>query len=247
MNQPTFSHVPYPTDYMEIAVKKVKNHFKGNFKNKRVLDMPAGNGWIGKQLDEFEMVVTSADINEDKPHFYQVDMEKPLPFSDEEFDAIICCEGIEHIFSPFELFTEFSRILKKGGILIITTPNIQNLYTRWQFLFAGYLFQFDPFNQIPLSDNLVGDKGHISPVSYGQLRYYTEHFGMKVEPPTGGRMKRIILLPFFFPILIIGFWWNYRDWKRTSGKSSRKEIIKHLFNLRVLLSRSLIFIATKTK
>jgi len=37
------------------------------------------------------------------------------------------------------------------------------------------------------------------------------------------------------------------DWKRTSGKSSRKEIIKHLFNLRILLSRSLIFIATKTK
>ena len=47
MNQPTFSHVPYPTDYMEIAVKKVKNHFKDNFKNKKVLDLPAGNGWIG--------------------------------------------------------------------------------------------------------------------------------------------------------------------------------------------------------
>ena len=247
MNQPTFSHVSYPSDYMEIAVKKVKNHFKDNLKDIKVLDMPAGNGWIGEQLSEYGMKVISADINEDKPHFSQVDMENPLPFSDEEFDAIICCEGIEHIFSPFELFSEFSRTLKTGGILIITTPNIQNLYTRWQFLCSGYLFQFEPFNQIPLKDNLVGDKGHISHVSYGQLRYYTNHFGMKVEPPTGGRMKRVILLPFFFPFLIIGFWWNYTDWIRTSGQSHQKDIIKHLFNIRVLLSRSLVFTATKPK
>jgi hypothetical protein len=31
MNQPTFSHVPYPTDYMDIAVKKVKDHFNTFF------------------------------------------------------------------------------------------------------------------------------------------------------------------------------------------------------------------------
>jgi hypothetical protein len=43
MNQPTFSHVPYPTDYMDIAVKKVKDHFKDDFRNKKVLDLPAGN------------------------------------------------------------------------------------------------------------------------------------------------------------------------------------------------------------
>jgi len=102
---------------MEIAVMKVKNHFKDNFKNKKVLDLPAGNGWIGDQLNEYGMEAISADINEDKPHFEQVDMEKPLPFSDEEFDAIICCEGIAHIFSPFELFTEFSRTLKKVAFL----------------------------------------------------------------------------------------------------------------------------------
>jgi len=245
MKQSTFSHVPYPTDYMNIAFKKVKSHFNGSYKNKKVLDMPAGNGWIGQKLEEHGIEVISADINKDKPHFSQVDMEKPLPFSNEEFDAIICCEGIEHIFSPFQLFSEFSRTLKKGGILVISTPNIQNLYSRWQFLCSGYLFQFDPFNKIPLKNNVIGDKGHISHVSYGQLRYYTEHHGMKVEAPTGGRMKRIILLPFLSPLLLVGFWWNYRDWKRTSGKSSQKEITKHLFSLHLLLSRSLVFIATK--
>ena len=245
MMQPTFSHVSYPSDYMSVSLKTIKKHFKDNFKNKKVLDLPAGNGWIGEQLNRYGMEVISADINKDKPHFIQVDMEKPLPFSDDEFDAIICCEGIEHIFSPHHLFTEFARILKTGGIVIITTPNIQNLYSRWQFLCSGYLFQFDPFNQIPLKNNMVADKGHISHVSYGQLRYYTQLNGMKVETPTGGRMKRKILLLFLLPALLIGYWWNYRDWKRTSGQEFQKEIIKHLFSPRVLLSRSLVFIATK--
>ena len=157
-------------------------------------------------------------------------MEQPLPFDDAYFDIIVCCEGIEHVFSPFNLFSEFARVLKDGGILVITTPNVQNLYSRWQFLCTGYLFQFDPFNKIPLEHGIVGDKGHISPVTYGQLRYYSEHFKMTPANPTGGRFKRIILLPLLAPILLIGFWWNYRDWRRTSRVTGRKEIIKTLFN-----------------
>jgi hypothetical protein len=70
---------------------------------------------------------------------------------------------------------------------------------------------------------------------------------MKIETPTGGRMKKIILLPLLFPFMIIGFWWNHRDWRRTSANSVRKDIINHIFNLRLLLSRSLVFTATKPK
>lgn len=243
--QPSFSHVSYATDYMAIAVKRVTSHFNEDLSGKIFLDLPAGNGWVGEKLTSLGAEVVSADINEDKPHYAQVNMEEPLPFANEEFDGIICCEGIEHIFSPFSLFAEFSRILKPGGILTITTPNIQNLYSRWQFMCSGYLFQFDPFNKVPLKSGVLADKGHISAVSYGQLRYFSEHFGLKVEQPTGGRLKRIILLPLLSPFLLIGYWWNYRDWKRTSGDNKQKEIIRHLFNVKVLLSRSLIFIASK--
>lgn len=244
-SQPTFSHVPYASDYMKIAVEKAVKHFDGNLTGKKVLDIPAGNGWVSEQLSNMGADAVSADINEDKPHFAQVDMEKPLPFSDKDFDIIICCEGIEHVFSPYNLFEEFSRLLNEGGILVITTPNIQNLYSRWQYLCSGYLFQFDPFNKVPLKDGVLGDKGHISPISYGQLRYFAEHFKMITHAPSGGRMKRTILLPVLLPFLLIGFWWNYRDWKRTSNRPERKEIISHLFNIRVLLSRSLVFVATR--
>jgi len=89
------------------------------------------------------------DINDEKPTFTRVDLEQPLPFSDAYFDAVVCCEGIEHVYSPGHLMSEFARVLKPGEILVITTPNIQNLLSRLKFLFCGYLYQFEPFSKAP--------------------------------------------------------------------------------------------------
>lgn len=53
------------------------------------------------------------------------------PYADEEFDLVICCEIIEHLaMDPMHVFFEANRVLKKDGVLFITTPNsssIQNI------------------------------------------------------------------------------------------------------------------------
>jgi 2-polyprenyl-3-methyl-5-hydroxy-6-metoxy-1,4-benzoquinol methylase len=40
-----------------------------------------------------------------------------------EFDLVICCENIEHIFNDQKLMLDMSRCLKPGGTLLLTTPN----------------------------------------------------------------------------------------------------------------------------
>lgn len=45
-----------------------------------------------------------------------------IPVDDESFDAIMCVEVFEHISEPARAVKEFSRILKKGGVLVITAP-----------------------------------------------------------------------------------------------------------------------------
>ena len=45
-----------------------------------------------------------------------------IPVSDESFDVILCSEVLEHIPDPVAAINEFSRILKPGGILLITAP-----------------------------------------------------------------------------------------------------------------------------
>jgi SAM-dependent methyltransferase len=245
---PKYSHVPYPSDYMQIAIKLVVGHFENNEPSGiKILDLPAGNGWLGEQLANQGYTVVSADINQERADFAQVDMEKSLPFDNEVFDAVICCEGIEHVFSPFHLFSEFHRVCKQGGILIITTPNIQNLYSRIQFLCTGYLFQFDPFDKQPLKQEELSDKGHISPVGLTQLIYWANHFGFIVKSPKGSRYKKRWLLPLLTPLLLIGVIWSYNDWRKTSGNPESRLILKHLFTLPSMLSRSIIFSATKTR
>jgi SAM-dependent methyltransferase len=48
----------------------------------------------------------------------------PLTFDDSSFDAILCYETIEHMPCPEDFVEELARVLKPGGLLVLTTPNI---------------------------------------------------------------------------------------------------------------------------
>jgi glycosyltransferase involved in cell wall biosynthesis/SAM-dependent methyltransferase len=62
----------------------------------------------------------------DIEHF---DAEKDrFPYADEYFSTVVCGELIEHLFEdPMHLMGEVNRILKPGGHLVLTTPNIAAL------------------------------------------------------------------------------------------------------------------------
>jgi SAM-dependent methyltransferase len=53
-----------------------------------------------------------------------------LPFSDGSFDAAACIEVLEHLFEPQRAVSEVLRVLRPGGVLIVTVPNIA--YWRWR-------------------------------------------------------------------------------------------------------------------
>ena len=49
-------------------------------------------------------------------------LEETLPFDDQAFDAIWCTEVLEHLFHVHVALAELSRVLRPGGMLILTTP-----------------------------------------------------------------------------------------------------------------------------
>jgi 2-polyprenyl-3-methyl-5-hydroxy-6-metoxy-1,4-benzoquinol methylase len=46
-----------------------------------------------------------------------------LPFEEGRFDVVVCTEVIEHTPEPGRAVTELARVLRPGGILVVTTPN----------------------------------------------------------------------------------------------------------------------------
>jgi methionine biosynthesis protein MetW len=47
-----------------------------------------------------------------------------LPFPNNSFDAVVSMEVVEHLMFPLPTVIEMMRVLKPGGILLITTPNV---------------------------------------------------------------------------------------------------------------------------
>lgn len=51
-----------------------------------------------------------------------------IPYPDKSFDVVIFSEVIEHLRNPMLAICEISRVLKKGGLIIITTPNLTSCW-----------------------------------------------------------------------------------------------------------------------
>ena len=45
-----------------------------------------------------------------------------FPFSDEDYDSVISNQVFEHVFNPDKFMLELNRVLKPGGMLLITVP-----------------------------------------------------------------------------------------------------------------------------
>jgi ubiquinone/menaquinone biosynthesis C-methylase UbiE len=67
------------------------------------------------------------EFNDKKKRFTTCGDACRLPYKDNTFDGVLCAEVIEHVPSAIEMLKECNRVLKKGGFLMITTPNRQRI------------------------------------------------------------------------------------------------------------------------
>jgi len=104
-----------------------------------ILDVGCGLGYGSKMLyDDYKSVI-AFDISKDAilyakkkykgPIYLRADAQT-LPFKDEIFDSVVALEIIEHVNSDIQMLKEIFRVLKKNGILILSTPNVAHLQNR---------------------------------------------------------------------------------------------------------------------
>ncbi len=152
----------------------------------RVLDIGAGAGAFSQRLADLGYQVTALDIETEKwipkqIEFVQLNIDDGINKSlntTEKFDAVCCLEVIEHIENPWNLLREIHSLVKPGGKLILSTPNITSFLSRLIFLIKGELHQF---NEAALSH------GHINPLTDFEILTIANRIGWKVlEVKPGG-------------------------------------------------------------
>jgi SAM-dependent methyltransferase len=92
-------------------------------RGKRALDVGCREGAQTRWLEGRGYEVTSIDVEKLFDRASVVDADKPLPYSDASFDLLWCSEVIEHLDNPALSLAEFRRVLRPGGVMVLTTPN----------------------------------------------------------------------------------------------------------------------------
>lgn len=154
--------------------------------HRRVLDLPCGTGALTQMLLDGGVEVVSADlapagfVMPDRP-CERADLNARLPFEDEAFDAMACIEGIEHIENPHLLAREANRVLRTGGRVYISTPNVLSIRSRLSYLLRGYPDQFHYMVEIDPDTGAEQPIAHINPIGFLELRHTLSRWGFRVD------------------------------------------------------------------
>ncbi|MEM1417034.1 MAG: methyltransferase domain-containing protein [Myxococcota bacterium] len=114
----------------------------------RLLDVGCGQGALAAHVLAHVDAYEGADVvrHPGFPAAYPLhlrDMDAGrLPLADGSFDVVACVETIEHVENPRALVRELVRLVRPGGLVLVTTPNqlsLLSLLCLWRF------GQFDAF------------------------------------------------------------------------------------------------------
>lgn len=103
-------------------------------KNKIVLDIACGVGYGSYLLAAYALKVTGIDINKESIEVAKKKYSRPqlsflngdvenIPVENASFDVVISFETLEHITNHDKMLEEIKRVIKPGGLLLISTPD----------------------------------------------------------------------------------------------------------------------------
>ena len=168
---------------------------------KVVLELGCGRGSYLKSISELLNaepvgIDISKNVLKSSHGFSRIlcDIEVGIPFKDETFDLVLLLDVIEHLFDTDRLLFEVKRVLKPGGIVVITTPNLASWYNRlflligWQPFWTEVSTKFvigNPLRERRAKCGGIMPSGHLRLFTPLALRRFVEMCGFSVEEVRG--------------------------------------------------------------
>lgn len=223
---------------------------------KKHLDIGAGRGsLIAKVKSKLALESSACDYTDTLMQLagQRVDIvnlnHEPLPYPDATFDLVTATEVIEHLEDFRQVVREIHRVLKPGGVCILSTPNILNLNSRLRFLWFGFWNLFGP---LPVKHSaLYSTGGHINPVSWFYVAHALLDAGFPSATPHIDRVQRSSLpklLLLYTLIKTLGFFAMRRERVRYKTLDEANEPLVRVMNsFEMLVGRTIIVKSTKAR
>ena len=140
-----YHRVPDPTwEYYPTYLAKldaVRRWLDGSRARARVLDAGCGEGVLVHEYAD-RLAIERIDPNNGSERVRTGTLTE-LPFAEGSFDRALCLDVLEHL--TFEeqprALAELFRVLKSGGDLLVSVPNLAHLQSRVHFLLLGRLIR----------------------------------------------------------------------------------------------------------
>lgn len=173
----------------ERVLELLGRHFR-SLQGLRIADVPCGAGAVSRKLASLGAAVVPIDIARIEPFLAApealvlADANERLPFDDEAFHAVVTIEGIEHLENPSRFLRECARVLKPGGRLFLTTPNVDSLRSRRYALLYGFHRYFGP------ATDTDKDSGHIHPIDMIFMHGAAKRAGLTILETAVNRVEK---------------------------------------------------------
>lgn len=225
-----------------------------------VLDLGAGSGYFTRLLsaerakqgmkageDLSACDISGSTFKADGVVLKECDANLGLPYKDSEFDAVVAIEVFEHTRAPYDVIADVYRILKPGGLLIFSVPNVGHALSRIKFLLSGHYHMFPSPSIKPENGGRIC--GHIAPLPFQYWHYGLRRAGFADISLSPDRAKRSA--SFLAALLWPG---NKLGTAAHIGRIARREpdlaaetgaVAREANSWTALTSRSLVFSARK--
>ena len=214
----------------------------------KVLELAAGSGAFARRLLEMGFNVEACDLFPDQFRVPGVaikfaDLSARLPYADQSFDVLSCLEGIEHLEDQFAFIRECWRVLRPDGRMLVSTPNILGLASRWRYFWTGFF----PLATRPMNEHHKAPvHDHINLITYYELRYILRTTGFVIDRITTDRIRKYGLLHgWAYPLVRLATHGAMQRETDRQQREANREIASHMLSRDMLFGRTLMVLARK--